>query len=118
MRRGTEGALGPGDGGVMIPKNWTRIRESILPDLVKPRNYVHPLLCAFEYPSTTVKYGNAVMIRQLTLWQNFLVRPTAIGHLIPLKPLLTLRLGKLSAAGNVCRNTFRAAMAKVAFNST
>ena len=46
------------------------------------------------------------MIRQLTLGINSLVWQTAIGHLIPLKPLLTLRLGNHSAAGNICQKTF------------
>ena len=58
------------------------------------------------------------MIRQLTLWQNSLVRQTAIGHLIPLKPLLTLRLDNYTAAGIIGRKLLRAAMANVAFDST
>ena len=54
------------------------------------------------------------MIRQLTLGQNSLVRQTAMGHLIPLKPFLTLRLGNHTAPGNIGQKLFRAAMAKVA----
>ena len=46
------------------------------------------------------------MIGQFTLGIKSLVWQTAIGHLILLKPLLTLRLGNLLAAGNICRKTF------------
>ena len=46
------------------------------------------------------------MIGQFTLGIKSLVWQTAIGHLILLKPLLTLRLGNLLAAGNICQKTF------------
>ena len=58
------------------------------------------------------------MIRQLTFGKNALVRQTEMGHLMPLKPLLTLRLGNHSALADLGRKLLPAAMANVAFNST
>ena len=58
------------------------------------------------------------MIGQLTLGINSLVWQTEMGHLMPLKPLLTLRLGNHSALADLGRKLLPSAMAKVAFNST